>query len=277
MTSKINKKVRIALGVEYNGQNYQGFQKQSHSSNTIQAELESALSKIANQEITIYCAGRTDKKVHATGQVIHFDYIVPDSNSPKNNRKLSSWTMGVNTLLPDDIAIKWAKYSDDICENFHARFSAKARRYKYYIYTSNYKSSLLANRAVWIRKNLNISKMNEACEYLIGEHDFSSFRSSECQSNSPYRNIMSATVYNIDNFMGLDFKSNNFDNTCLVFDIKANAFLHHMVRNIAGCLIEIGLSNREPQWMLDVLNAKDRTKAAKTSNPEGLYLVEVDY
>lgn len=247
---------KIALGIEYNGANYNGWQRQLHQTKykSVQECIELALSQIANQDIQVYCAGRTDSKVHATGQVIHFDY---HSDKP---RDLSAWVRGANTHLPDDISINWAKV---VPEQFHARFSATARRYHYYFYVNQVKRAMLSDRALRLRKPLDIAAMQAACSYLIGEQDFSSFRSSQCESRTPYRNVISANI--------------KIDNNFIVLDIKANAFLHHMVRNIVGTLLEIGLGNKTAEWMHDLINLKDRTKAAATSPPDGLYLVEVDY
>jgi tRNA pseudouridine38-40 synthase len=170
------------------------------------------------------------------------------------------WILGVNSHLPDDIAVTWAKV---VSPDFHARYSAIARRYKYYMYISPYKRVFDCGRAVWLKKQLDINKMQQACEYLLGEQDFSSFRGSDCQSKTPNRNIIHANVYQENNY--------------IIFDVKANAFLHHMVRNIVGCLLEVGFSNKPPQWLQDVILAKDRRSAAITAPPEGLYLVEVQY
>lgn len=250
---------RIALGIEYNGAAYNGWQRQSHRP-SIQEELEKALSKVADCPIEVFCAGRTDSGVHATGQVVHFDY---NSDKP---RDISAWLLGVNSLLPNDVSVKWAKEVD---ADFHARFSAKARRYKYYIYSYPVKRALYNNRALWVNKNLDIEAMNSACKYLLGEQDFSSLRSSQCESKSPNRNVISASVYSVNNEV--------MDSEIIIFDVKANAFLHHMVRNIVGCLLEIGLQHKSPKWLKDVILLKDRTKAARTAPPDGLYLVDVVY
>lgn len=246
---------RIALSIEYNGSNYQGWQIQPDykARPSIQELLENALSMVANSKIEVFCAGRTDRGVHATEQIVHFDYT-------KTNRKLDAWLLGGNSLLPDDISINWVK---EVPPDFHARFSAVARRYNYYFYISPAKRGLLNNRALWVKKTLDTKAMQEACNYLIGEQDFSALRSSQCESKSPYRNVIHAKILSKDHF--------------IVLDIKANAFLHHMVRNIVGCLLEIGLGNKPAEWMLEVLKSKDRTKAAKTAPPDGLYLVEVTY
>jgi tRNA pseudouridine38-40 synthase len=244
---------RIALGIEYNGASYSGWQRQSHT-NSIQATLEQALSQVADTRIEVFCAGRTDRGVHATGQVIHFDY------SEDKFRKLDAWLLGGNSLLPQDVTINWAQ---QVSENFHARHSAIYRRYQYYIYINRTIRALLVNKALWSRDDLNILAMQEACQYLIGEQDFSSLRSSRCDARTPYRNILAADIKIINNF--------------IVLDIKANAFLHHMVRNIVGCLLEIGSNKQPPDWLADIIKLKDRTKAARTAPPVGLYLIEVGY
>jgi tRNA pseudouridine38-40 synthase len=249
--------IRIALGIEYDGTGYHGWQKQLDLI-SIQAVLEAAISKIADQEIKIYCAGRTDAKVHATGQVIHFDYV-PSLNNNKI-RDLKAWTRGVNSVLPNDIAVSWAKVVDN---NFHARFSAIARQYKYTIYCHEHIKPLLNNQALWVYRQLDVEKMQQACKYLLGEQDFSCFRSSECQAKTPVKNIIFANIMSNNGF--------------IVLDIKANAFLHHMVRNIVGCLLAVGLNNRPPEWIAEIIQLKDRKKAAKTAPAHGLCLVAVDY
>lgn len=243
--------MRIALGVEYDGSAYFGWQRQKNV-NSVQQELEQALSSICNQPIEVHCAGRTDAGVHGTGQVVHFDTTA--------EREMVSYTLGVNAKLPDGIAIRWAK---PVAEDFHARFSATARRYRYIIYNSPYRPGILRAGLSHYHVPLDVEKMRQACPYLIGEQDYTSFRAVHCQSNSPFRNIMHLKVERFEDF--------------IVIDIKANAFLHHMVRNITGCLIDIGAGKYPPQWMKEVLDLKDRTKASATAKPGGLYLVEVDY
>lgn len=247
---------KIALGIEYIGTNYNGWQRQSHT-RSIQAEVEQALGYVADTRIEVFCAGRTDSGVHATGQVIHFEY---ENSKPNKLRRLDAWVLGGNSNLPDDISINWAK---EVPDDFHARFSAHYRRYQYYIYTNKVARASLYKRALWLRKELDTSAMQDACKYLLGEQDFSSLRSSQCESSTPFRNIIAADIKLINNF--------------IVFDVTANAFLHHMVRNIVGCLLEIGANNKTPTWFKEVLNLKDRTKASATAPPEGLYLVNVGY
>ena len=242
---------KIALGIEYDGSGYFGWQRQQHV-DSIQQRLESALSVIANETITVFCAGRTDAGVHATGQVIHFETTA--------QRAQGAWTMGVNSHLPDNIAVRWAKSVDD---SFHARFSATARRYRYVIYNHRYRPAILANGVSHYYLPLNEIFMHQAAQYLLGENDFSSFRAAQCQSRTPWRNIHHIAVTRQGEYV--------------IVDIKANAFVHHMVRNIVGSLLEVGAGNQPPQWIDEILKAKDRTQAAATAKPEGLYLVQVDY
>ena len=242
---------KIALGIEYDGSGYFGWQRQQHV-DSIQQRLESALSVIANETITVFCAGRTDAGVHATGQVIHFETTA--------QRAQGAWTMGVNSHLPDNIAVRWAKSVDD---SFHARFSATARRYRYVIYNHRYRPAILAKGVSHCYLPLNEQLMHQAAQYLLGENDFSSFRAAQCQSRTPWRNIHHIAVTRQGEYV--------------IVDIKANAFVHHMVRNIVGSLLEVGAGNQPPQWIDELLKAKDRTQAAATAKPEGLYLVQVDY
>ncbi|GLO61500.1 tRNA pseudouridine synthase A [Vibrio sp. MACH09] len=243
--------MRIALGIEYNGTQYSGWQRQTHV-NSVQQELERALSIIATQPIEVQCAGRTDAGVHGTGQVVHFDTDVI--------RKPVAWTMGVNAQLPEDIAVRWAK---EVSEDFHARFSATARRYRYIIFNHTLRPGILANGISHYHGELDAEKMHEAGQFLLGENDFSSFRASHCQSNSPWRNIMHLNVSRQGHFV--------------IIDIKANAFVHHMVRNITGSLINVGKGQQEPEWIEWLLQQKDRKLAGATAKAEGLYLVDVDY
>lgn len=241
----------IALGIEYSGENYCGWQRQNHSP-SVQENLENALSQIANQKIKVFCAGRTDTGVHSTGQVVHFEM--------EGTRDESAWLRGANNFLPNDISIIWVK---EVSQQFHARFSALTRSYRYIIQNSASPSATLFGKVTWHRKQLNVELMKDAANYLKGKHDFSSFRASSCQANTPIR-----TVNNIQ----LNQKQN------LIFiDISANAFLHHMVRNIVGCLIQIGEGRKPPNFVAELLQLKDRTKAPDTAKPHGLYLVNVGY
>lgn len=243
--------MRIALGIEYDGANYFGWQRQKEV-NSVQEELEKALSNIANHTVTVNCAGRTDAGVHGTGQVVHFD--------TDSVRQIGAWTLGVNAKLPNDIAVRWVKEVDD---TFHARFSATARRYRYIIYNGTYRPGILSKGLSHYHGDLDASLMQQAGQAIIGEHDFTSFRALHCQANTPVRSIEYLNVTRHSNF--------------IVIDIKANAFLHHMVRNIAGSLIEVGRGAQNIDWLGTLLTYKDRSKAAATAKPGGLYLVEVDY
>lgn len=243
--------MRIALCIEYNGTNYSGWQRQKHV-NSVQQEVEKALSVIAAHPVEVQCAGRTDAGVHGTGQVVHFDTV--------SNRKLVAWTMGVNAHLPKDIAVRWAK---DVSDEFHARFTATARRYRYIIFNSAVRPGILCNGVSHYHGELDADKMHQAAQYLLGENDFSSFRAAHCQSRSPWRNIIHLNVSRLNNFV--------------IIDIKANAFVHHMVRNITGSLINVGKGEQQPEWIQWLLEAKDRKLAGATAKAEGLYLVDVDY
>lgn len=242
---------RIALGIEYDGAAYYGWQRQREV-NSIQKELETALTKIACEPIEVQCAGRTDAGVHATNQVIHFDTNV--------ERPLKAWTMGMNANLPDTIAVKWAKEVDD---EFHARFSATARRYHYIISNQKMRGGILVQGVTHFYRELDEQKMHEAAQSLLGEQDFTSFRAAMCQSKTPFRNVHHARVVRRGSFV--------------ILDIKANAFLHHMVRNIVGSLCLVGTGEMPVEWIAELLAEKDRTKAAATAKSNGLYLVEVEY
>jgi tRNA pseudouridine38-40 synthase len=242
---------RIALGIEYNGTNYSGWQRQSHA-DSVQERLEKALSVVANQPVEVQCAGRTDAGVHGTGQVVHFDTTA--------QRKPVAWTMGVNANLPKDIAVRWAK---PVPEAFHARFTATARRYRYIIYNHALRPGILSAGLSHYHNPLDAEKMHQAGQYLLGENDFTSFRAAHCQSRSPWRNIMHLNVMRQGNY--------------IIVDIKANAFVHHMVRNIVGSLMVVGKGEQSPEWIAWLLEAKDRNLAGATAKAEGLYLVDVDY
>lgn len=244
-------KIKIALGVEYDGSNYYGWQRQQ-AVPSIQEQLECALSKVADENIITFCAGRTDAGVHAFGQVVHFE-----TNAL---RHMNAWIMGANTHLPTSIVVKWAKIVSD---DFHARFSAIARSYLYLIYNNQIRPAIFKSGLLHYYQPLNVALMCQSAQYLVGEHDFSSFRAAQCQSNSPWRNITHITVRRIGEY--------------IIVEIKANAFVYHMVRNIVGCLLEIGVGNKPKEWMNELLLLKDRTKAAATAKPSGLYLSTVDY
>lgn len=243
---------RVALTVCYNGASFHGFQYQSESIPTVQACLESALARVADHDVKLVCAGRTDTGVHATHQVVHFDTTV--------ERPTKAWVMGGNTHLPPSISIGWAGAVDPA---FNARFSATQRRYLYLIHNAPVRSALLYQELTRERCPLDEVPMDAAGKLLLGEHDFSSFRSSECQSPTPIR-----TVHRLDVYRKGDL---------VVVDITANAFLHHMVRNIVGVLLEIGRGDAGPAWASEVLALRDRRRAGITAPPNGLYLVDVAY
>lgn len=243
--------MRIAMGIEYDGTGFFGWQRQREVQ-SIQGELERALGRVAAEPIETFCAGRTDAGVHGTGQVIHFD-----TNAQRDMR---GWIMGVNSHLPGGIAVRWAQ---QVRDDFHARFSATARRYRYIIYNRKFRPAILGQGLSHYHQELDVALMQQAAPYLLGEQDFSSFRAIQCQSNTPFRNVMHLQLNRFGDF--------------IVLDIKANAFLHHMVRNITGSLLEVGMGKRPPEWIAELLAAKDRTQAAPTAKPEGLYLVGVDY
>jgi len=242
---------RIILGVEYDGSGFCGWQWQP-SKRSVQETLETALSKVANQPITVICAGRTDAGVHALEQVVHFDV--------EANRELHTWMLGGNSYLPSDVRIIWAK---EAVADFHARYSAIARFYRYIILNRPARSALLPRQVTWCYPWLDAEKMHQAGQHLIGEHDFTSFRAQGCQSKSPFRIMHFIDVYR--------------DSDKVVIDISANAFVHHMVRNIAGVLMEIGMGKQAPDWTQDLLTVKSRKMAGVTAPPDGLYLGAVYY
>ncbi len=242
---------RIVLGVEYDGSRFHGWQWQP-GKRTVQSELQSALSKIADQQITVICAGRTDSGVHALEQVVHFDTDA--------ERDIHAWLMGGNSRLPDDVRITWAKPA---VGDFHARYSAVARFYRYIILNRAMKSALLGNRVTWCYPSLDEGRMHQAAQALIGEHDFSSFRAHGCQSRSPCRMMYFINVYR--------------EKDQVIMDISANAFVHHMVRNIAGVLMDIGKGNKPVDWAKSVLTVRDRAQGGVTAPAQGLYLGAVYY
>lgn len=242
---------RIALGIEYDGAAVYGWQRQREVP-SVQEHLERALSTVADTTIEVQCAGRTDAGVHATGQVVHFDCEAV--------RPLKAWTMGVNANLPSSVAVKWCVHVSD---DFNARFSATGRRYRYVIYNHKMRPAILEQGITHIHRPLNEQLMHEAAQALLGEQDFSAFRAALCQSKTPFRNVTNVTVSRHGAFV--------------VVDISANAFLHHMVRNIVGSLVEIGSGHQPVDWIATLLAGRDRTLSAATAKPNGLYLVKVDY
>ncbi|MFD1383706.1 tRNA pseudouridine(38-40) synthase TruA [Rhodanobacter aciditrophus] len=245
-------KQKVALVVEYNGAAYKGWQAQKYDVATVQESLEHALTKIANHPVNVICAGRTDAGVHASAQVVHFE---TDAVRPER-----AWTLGVNTHLPSDISVVAAK---NVGEDFHARFSAVSRRYRYVIYQSEFRPAILAKQVTWTYKNLDVERMQRACEYFKGTHDFTSFRAVGCQAKSPVRTILN---FSVDRF-----------GQYIVLDVRANAFLHHMIRNFAGVLMTIGAGEQPVEWAKTVLDAKDRTQGGITAPPFGLYFVDAEY
>ena len=255
---------RWALGVEYDGAAFHGWQTQAPTTQvvnglpigstlpTIQGALESAMSQIADAPVQIVCAGRTDAGVHATGQVIHFDAPV--------ERPDSAWVRGVNALLPDSCAVRWAQ---PVAEDFHARFSATGRRYRYILLNRPERAAIFAGRAGWFHRPLDVASMAVAAQSILGTHDFSAFRAAECQANSPIRTLTDARVSRQGDWV--------------VFDFAANAFLQHMIRNLVGALIYIGKGAEPVTLMTTLLAQKDRKLAPPTFMPDGLYLTAVDY
>ena len=248
----IMNKQRIAIGIEYDGSRFSGWQMQAHGTRTVQELVQLALSKIANHAVMVTCAGRTDTGVHATSQIVHFDTTAI--------REDKAWVLGVNTELPDDVAIVWGcRVPDD----FNARFKAIKRSYRYVIRNSRTRPAILNHRVTWIYDELDIQAMQNSAQALLGDHDFSSFRSSQCQAKHARRVMKSITVTK--------------DKEHIYIDITANAFLHHMVRNIVGSLLLVGRGEKTVEWIGELLELKDRTQAGPTASASGLYLVEVEY
>lgn len=243
--------MRIALGVEYDGSAYNGWQSQPDVPN-VQDALQAALSGVAGARIDILAAGRTDTGVHALEQVIHFDTDI--------QRPLSAWVRGSNALLPKDIAVLWAHA---VPEEFHARFSAQARSYQYVLVNRPSRVGVHHAKVGWFHQPLDVAAMRAAASHLLGKHDFSSFRSAECQAKTPMKHLVR-----------LDIRQQG---DTLIFDLTADAFLHHMVRNILGCLVYVGKGKHPPSWMKEVLEHRNRAHAAPTFAPDGLYLKRIHY
>jgi tRNA pseudouridine38-40 synthase len=243
--------VRVALGVSYNGGAYEGWQSQL-SGLTVQDKLEAALGKFTQSRVSTLCAGRTDSGVHGLMQVVHFDTEV--------EREPSSWVRGTNAYLPKDIAVQWAKIMP---KEFHCRASATARRYAYVVLESAVRPSVETGRVGWVYRALDGNAMLQAANYLLGEHDFSSFRAAACQALSPVK-----TMHHID----ISHRGEPMQRYWR-FEFEANAFLHHMIRNIMGCLLMVGDGRQSPEWILEVLAKRDRDAAAPTFSPDGLYFL----
>ncbi|MGA7986615.1 MAG: tRNA pseudouridine(38-40) synthase TruA [Burkholderiales bacterium] len=243
--------MRLALGIEYDGSRFLGWQTQP-GGGTVQDVVQAAMAAIAGEEVKVACAGRTDRGVHACEQVIHFD--------PPAARPDSAWVRGVNAMLPDSVAVLWVQRVDDA---FHARFSAISRSYRYVLLNRGVRPALAARHAGWFHRPLDVDSMRLAAESLVGEHDFSAFRSAECQAKTPVRRV---------NRLEIERVGGRID-----FVITANAFLHHMVRNIVGTLVYVGMGKHPPAWVRDVLASRERARAAPTFGPEGLYLEAVEY
>ncbi len=243
--------MRLAAGIEYDGSRFHGWQTQPHA-RSVQACLEQALARVADHPLRVQCAGRTDTGVHASAQVVHFDSEA--RRTPRN------WRLGANVNLPDDIALTWIRPVDD---DFHARFGAIARAYRYVLLNRGSRSALLHRRVTWMHRPLDVARMNAAARALIGEHDFTSYRALGCQARSPVREIRRLELRRHGDFV--------------VMDIEANAFLHHMVRNIIGVLAAIGRGDEDIEWAGEILARRDRARGGVTAPPDGLYLTRVDY
>ena len=242
---------RIALGLEYDGRCFEGWQTQPHG-RTVQDVVEAAIARVAAEAVGVVCAGRTDSGVHATAQVIHFETA--------SRRPLSAWVRGVNSALPAAVAVTWARVVDG---GFHARFSAEQRHYRYILLNRGERPGLLSGRVGWFHRPLDVACMATAAACLLGEHDFSSFRASACQAHSPVRTMSVARVAREGDFV--------------CFDFSANAFLHHMIRNIVGALVYAGKEDRGAEWMAGLLAARRRTDAPPTFSADGLYLCGASY
>lgn len=249
---------RLVLGVQYDGSCWHGWQTQPDGK-TVQDVLESALFAFSKNSISTTCAGRTDTGVHAIEQVVHFDTTLA--------RTMHSWVSGVNTFLPPSVVVRWVKqvpFSDpEALDNFHARFSAHGRTYHYVLYNNPIRSPLWSQRAGWVFRPLDVDAIRKAAQYLIGEHDFTVFRAASCQAKSPVKHMYDVSIRQ--------------QGDLIVITFHANAFLHHMVRNIVGALIFVGLNKKPPAWISVLLNSRDRSLSAPTFMPNGLYLAKIDY
>lgn len=243
--------MKVALGVEYDGSAFHGWQLQQ-GVRTVQEELELALTRVAAQPVRVHCAGRTDAGVHAQCQVVHFDTTA--------SRSMRAWVLGANANLPPDINLLWAT---SVADDFHARFAATGRHYRYLIHNGPYRSALTRNRQVWMHAPLDAEMMHRAGQILVGTHDFTSFRALACQAKSPVRTLRYLQVIRQQHLISLS--------------VGADAFLHHMVRNIAGVLMAVGQGERDLAWVAELLTLRDRAQGGVTAPPQGLYLVAIDY
>lgn len=249
---KVDLMARVALCIEYDGSRYHGWQTQQEGVLTIQPQVEQALSYVANHSVEVVAAGRTDAGVHAFGQIAHFDSLA--------KRDMKAWVMGANSNLPDDISVRWAAQVPD---DFHARFKAISRCYRYVILNRPMRPALLRNHVTWIWRPLDVELMQEASQHLIGEHDFSSFRGADCQAKTPVKTVLSINWQRHHEW--------------LVMDIEASGFLQHMVRNIVGTLLEVGTKKQPVGWVKDVLDSCDRRCGGITAPGNGLAMVQVGY
>lgn len=243
---------RIAVAVEYDGSAFHGWQAQEEGVRTVQGELEKALSRVADHPVTLICAGRTDAGVHATSQICHFESDAA--------REMKSWVLGGNRFAADDVTLRWAV---PVPDDFHARFSAMRRCYRYVIYNHATPPALFRRQVTWNHRPLDVEAMAEAAQYLIGEHDFTSYRSVHCQAKSPVKTLHRLRIHR--------------QGPLIILQVEANAFLMHMVRNMAGVLMTIGAGRHPPQWARQVLEARDRRQGGVTAPPFGLYLVDIGY
>jgi len=243
--------MRIALGVEYDGSGHSGWQSQPHG-NTVQDVLQAALSGVAGSPVSVIAAGRTDTGVHALEQVVHFDSEV--------ERPLSAWVRGTNALLPRSVSVLWAQA---VPEEFHARFSARGRSYRYLLLDRPVRPAIRHGKVGWFHLPLDVAAMQAAAQHLLGMHDFSAFRAAECQAKTPVKTLRR-----------LDIRR---EGELIVFELEADAFLHHMVRNIVGSLVYVGKGKHPPEWLGEVLASRSRAVAAPTFAPDGLYFCSAEY
>jgi len=255
--------MRIALGVTYNGQAYSGWQSQP-SGNTVQDHLEAALGRFTTETVSTICAGRTDAGVHGLMQVVHFDTAL--------QRAPSSWVRGTNTYLPSDIAVQWACEVPAGTDGFHSRASATGRRYAYVLLQSPVRPSVDAGRVGWVFQSLDAERMRAAARLLLGEHDFSSFRAAGCQAKSPVKTLRRIDI-RFRPAGAAPMRDGQMDCGYWRFEFEGSAFLHHMIRNIMGCLVYIGQGSKPVEWMQQVLDARSRAAAAPTFSPDGLYFL----